>query len=77
MSNAKERILKLAEERNRAGRPIKSSTEVLENMQRIRDGALSWIEQCVIYGKTEGIKEAQMIIDHAIKTIAILERSIK
>jgi hypothetical protein len=74
MTEAKEQILKLAQQRNRAGKENLTDEEMLEQLYRIRDGAASWLEQCVIYAKKDGIKEAQMLFDHSNNQIRTFMR---
>lgn len=77
MTDAKSKILELSEQRNRDGREPMTDSEVLEQLYRVRDGAASWLEQCVIYAKKDGIKEAQLLFNHAQLQISKIKRSIK
>ena len=74
MQDSKEISKKLSQNRNRKEKEALTNDELLEQLYRIRDGASEWLEQCVIYGKRDGIKEAQQLMDHSMKKIASLLR---
>lgn len=68
---------KLSEQRTRKGKEKLTDKELLDQQYRIRDGASEWLEQCVIYGKKDGVKDAQQLMDHSMSMIKKLEKEMK
>jgi len=73
--DVKSEIMRLAQERARAGKPPMADAEILDRWKRIRDGALAWLEQSVLYAK--GVKEAEQLYNRACREIAQMERRIR
>lgn len=64
-----ERALEFATQRDRHGEDPFTDAEILEILKRIRDGALFWMEQCVMTASSRGIGGAQVAYERSTQEI--------
>jgi hypothetical protein len=55
----------LAEDRMRGGKDPLSEEDVIERLKKIRDGALIWVEECILSANPKGTGSAESLFKFA------------
>lgn len=63
-------------DRDRKGQRAFSLRQVLARWKRIRDGALVWLEDAVITGRSAGVGTAQLLAEKAEQQIYLIEQQL-
>jgi len=74
LNQARDHLRSISIDRVRAGKAPFSLEEIKERLERIRDGALAWMEMCVVKSESKGCGAAQLMFEKATQELDRLSR---